>query len=122
MALRARISGPATPSGARARSRPRGWARWPPTWASNAGACRTSRSSTPMNDLLHGVSERASLATVELPGLPPFRMETHGRSDVFVSKAIEDFGIWDRAVTAAVLQLLRSPIDFVDVGANIGWF
>jgi hypothetical protein len=42
-----------------------------------------------MNDLLHGVSERASLVTVELPGLPPFRMETHGRSDVFVSKAIE---------------------------------
>ena len=75
-----------------------------------------------MNDLLHGVSERASLVTVELPGLPPFRMETHDRSDVFVSKAIEDFGIWDRAVTAIVLQLLRSPTDFVDVGANIGWF
>jgi FkbM family methyltransferase len=68
---------------------------------------------------LHG---RARLVTVDLVGLPRFRMETHGRSDVFVSRAIEDWGNWDISGTAIVLQLLRSVADFVDVGANIGWY
>jgi FkbM family methyltransferase len=60
--------------------------------------------------------------TIELVGLPRFRMKTHGRSDIFISRAIEDGGNWDPSGTAIVLQLLRGAADFVDVGANIGWY
>lgn len=64
----------------------------------------------------------ASPVTIELAGLPRFRMETHGRSDIFISTAIEDWGNWEASNTALLLQLLGTPADFVDIGANIGWF
>jgi FkbM family methyltransferase len=72
-----------------------------------------------MSDLAGGT---ASPVTIELAGLPRFRMETHGRADVFISTAIEDWGSWEASNTAFLLQMLGTPADFVDVGANIGWF
>jgi FkbM family methyltransferase len=49
-------------------------------------------------------------------------METHGKTDVFISTAIEDSGNWEASGTAVVLQLLRSGGDFIDIGANLGWY
>ncbi|WP_176730486.1 FkbM family methyltransferase [Devosia insulae] len=59
---------------------------------------------------------------IDLIGLPRFRMETHGREDVFISKAIEDWGNWETSNTALLLRMLGTAADFVDIGANIGWF
>ena len=59
---------------------------------------------------------------VELIGLPRFRMVTHGRGDIFVSRVIEDCGSWEGSNTALLLQMLGQPADFIDIGANIGWF
>ncbi|MDB5540994.1 MAG: methyltransferase domain protein [Devosia sp.] len=62
------------------------------------------------------------IRTIRLNGLAPFPMETHGKRDLFVSTHIEDWGNWELSGTAMVLQLLGSAADFVDVGANIGWY
>lgn len=64
----------------------------------------------------------APTVTIDLVGLPRFKMETHGRVDRYVSTAIEKWGHWESSGTAIVLQLLRSDADFVDIGANIGWY
>lgn len=77
----------------------------------------------PKNDLSR--SRRGSHAptvTIDLVGLPRFKMETHGRVDRYVSTAIEKWGHWESSGTAIVLQLLRGDADFVDIGANIGWY
>lgn len=76
----------------------------------------------PMSDLIRRLRGQARLVNIDLVGLPRFRMETHGRADVFVSTAIEDRGNWEGSSTAIVLQLLRNEADFIDVGANIGWY
>jgi len=75
-----------------------------------------------MNNLLRRLTGRAPLVDIELVGLPPFRMETHGRLDPFISTAIEDWGNWEGSGTAIVMQLLSGVADFVDIGANIGWY
>ncbi len=75
-----------------------------------------------MNSLLRRLIGKPPLAMVRLPGLPRFRMETHGRSDAFVSTNIEDWGIWEPAGTAIMRQLCVTPVDFIDIGANIGWY
>jgi FkbM family methyltransferase len=75
-----------------------------------------------MSNLIRRLRGQAPLVRIDLVGLPRFRMETHGRDDVFVSRAIEDWGNWEGNSTAIVLQLLRNPADFIDIGANIGWY
>lgn len=60
--------------------------------------------------------------TIDLVGLPKFRMETHGKADDVISTAIEDWGNWEGSGTAIVLQLLRGETDFIDIGANLGWY
>jgi len=72
-----------------------------------------------MNDLLRG---EAPPVIIELIGLPRFRMVTHGRGDIFVSRAIEDWGNWEGSNTALLMNILGQPADFIDIGANIGWF
>ena len=72
-----------------------------------------------MNRLFRG---EAPPVTINMIGLPRFRIATHGRGDIFVSKAIEDWGSWEASNTALLLQMLSQPADFVDIGANIGWF
>lgn len=76
----------------------------------------------PMSNLIRRLWGQAPLVNVDLIGLPRFRMETHGKADIFVSTAIEDWGSWEGSSTAIVLQLLRNAADFIDVGANIGWY
>ncbi|HEV2518487.1 MAG TPA: FkbM family methyltransferase [Devosia sp.] len=53
---------------------------------------------------------------------PAFVIETHGRRDTIVSAAIEKDHCWDPASTRIARAVLRHEVDFVDVGANIGWF
>lgn len=65
---------------------------------------------------------RGTVRSIRLEGLPGFEIETHGRRDRFISVAIEDWGSWERSGTAVVLRWLQGPADFVDVGANIGWY
>lgn len=67
-------------------------------------------------------ADAAPPVMIDLLGLPRFQMETHGRGDVFVSRAIEDWSSWEASNTALLVNMLRSPADFVDIGANIGWF
>lgn len=75
-----------------------------------------------MSDPLHAGHEKASPVTIDLVGLPRFRMETHGRQDTYVSTSIEDWGSWESSNTALLLTMLGAPADFIDIGANIGWF
>jgi len=76
----------------------------------------------PMSNLIRRLRGQAPLVNIDLVGLPRFRMETHGKADIYVSTAIEDWGNWEGSGTAIVLQLLRNAADFIDVGANIGWY
>ncbi len=75
-----------------------------------------------MSNLIRRLRGKAPLVNIDLPGLPRFRMETHGRSDACVSRSIEDWGRWEPNSTAVVRQLLTEPADFIDIGANIGWY
>lgn len=75
-----------------------------------------------MSNLFRRLRGQAPLVAIDLVGLPRFRMETHGKTDIYVSRAIEDWRNWEGSGTAIVLQLLRGAADFVDVGANIGWY
>ena len=76
----------------------------------------------PMSNLLRQLRGRPQLVTIDIAGLPRFRMETHGRSDLCISAAIEDWGHWEPSSTAIVRQLLQGRADFIDIGANIGWY
>jgi FkbM family methyltransferase len=53
---------------------------------------------------------------------PAFLIETHGLRDEFVSRTIHRYGNWDAASTRIIRELLSHDADFIDVGANIGWF
>jgi FkbM family methyltransferase len=65
---------------------------------------------------------RPPRVTVKLPGLRPFPIETHGRSDIYISRVIEDWGYWEPSNTAIMRQLCAGAVDFIDIGANIGWY
>jgi FkbM family methyltransferase len=75
-----------------------------------------------MNNLLRRLRGQPPLVTIALNGLPRYRMETHGRADTMVSAHIEAWRSWDGSGTAVLLQMLRQPADFIDIGANIGWY
>lgn len=75
-----------------------------------------------MRNLLRRLSGQAPRVTVNLAGLPRFEIETHGRSDPYVSTAIERWGHWEGSGTSIVVQLLVDTADFLDIGANIGWY
>ena len=76
----------------------------------------------PMNSWREFLRPRGPVCSIQLDGLPAFEIETHGRHDRFISVAIEDGGNWEGSGTAVVLQWLQGPADFVDIGANIGWY
>lgn len=59
--------------------------------------------------------------SIALSGLPRFLFETHGPKDIYVSQSIIHGGMWEKATTALLLELLRNDVDLIDVGANIGW-
>jgi len=75
-----------------------------------------------MNNFVRHLLGRPPRVTVKLPGLQPFEMETHGKADIFISTAIEDWGMWERSSTAITRQLCAGAVDFIDIGANIGWY
>ena len=60
---------------------------------------------------------------VRLPNVPPFRFQTHtDRIDNFISRSIEQQGVWEPLETEIVCRLLRVYGTFIDIGANIGWY
>jgi FkbM family methyltransferase len=59
---------------------------------------------------------------VAIDGVPPFRMRTHARGDSYISRQIEEAGVWEPVESALVAQLLRPGDVFVDLGANIGYY
>lgn len=59
---------------------------------------------------------------ISLDARPAFSIETHGLRDEFISRTIHRYGTWDAASTRIIRALLGHDADFIDVGANIGWF
>ena len=68
-----------------------------------------------------GRPRRPRRRTIALDGLQPFLFETHGPADVHISRLIDYDGMWEKATTGLLLELLRNDADLIDVGANIGW-
>lgn len=62
------------------------------------------------------------VTTVRLPGLAPFPIEVHGRRDKIISAAIRHSGHWEKNITMMFMRLLERPVEFIDIGANIGWY
>jgi len=59
---------------------------------------------------------------IEMNSRPAFVIHTYGRRDAIISAAIAKYGSWDSASTEIIRKLLEHDADFVDIGANIGWF
>jgi FkbM family methyltransferase len=60
--------------------------------------------------------------TIKIPTLPAFSIEVHDSSDQFLSKFVMETGMYEPTDTIAVVRLLSSTVDFVDLGANVGWY
>jgi FkbM family methyltransferase len=60
---------------------------------------------------------------INIPPLPPFPIEVHDSGDEFLSAFVMRHGIFEPTETATVMRLLlANAVDFVDLGANIGWY
>jgi FkbM family methyltransferase len=60
--------------------------------------------------------------SIKLDGVPPFEMKVHAEGDIFISQYILRDGIWEPCETKALIKLLAADTDFLDIGANIGWY
>jgi len=60
--------------------------------------------------------------TVKIPTLPAFSIEVHDSSDQFLSRYVMETGMYEPTETIAVVRLLSNTVDFVDLGANVGWY
>jgi FkbM family methyltransferase len=60
--------------------------------------------------------------SIKLEGVPPFEMTVHRDGDAFISPYILRDGIWEPCETRALIRLLAADTDFLDIGANIGWY
>jgi FkbM family methyltransferase len=59
---------------------------------------------------------------IELDGLPPFKIKVHCDGDMFISPSILRDGVWESCETKILTKLLQADTDFLDIGANIGWY
>jgi FkbM family methyltransferase len=59
---------------------------------------------------------------VHLAGLPSFRLHTHERRDMYISRQIEREGVWEPFESSIVMQCLKPADVFIDLGANIGYY
>jgi FkbM family methyltransferase len=66
------------------------------------------------------------LAKLNIPELSslsqPLSMHVHEKGDLMVSKKIRDEGIWEPFETTLIVKALKSANNFIDVGANIGYY
>src|SRR5260370_14986257 len=60
--------------------------------------------------------------SIKLDGVPTFEMKVHAEGDIFISQYILRYGIWEPCETKALIKLLAADADFLDIGANIGWY
>jgi hypothetical protein len=59
---------------------------------------------------------------ISLPHDVDFAVETHDRDDEYVSEEIIKDQRWAPPQTEVTSLLLKQDSDFIDVGANIGWY
>jgi lipopolysaccharide transport system ATP-binding protein len=59
---------------------------------------------------------------IALESVPPFRLHVHDAPDAYVSREIRRDGVWEPFETRVVLEILKYVDNFVDAGANIGWY
>ena len=59
---------------------------------------------------------------INLRNLPPFSINIHTETDIYISRAIEDTGVWEGFETRVIVELLAYFGQFIDIGANIGWY
>jgi FkbM family methyltransferase len=64
----------------------------------------------------------ASPLKLDLPLSKPVHLFTHRHGDLHVSKAIQDTGQWEIFETQLIAACLVNASNFVDVGANIGYY
>jgi FkbM family methyltransferase len=56
------------------------------------------------------------------PGLRPYPFFVHDKDDAFISNRIAKSGVWEPFESTLMLGLLDRSDQFIDVGANIGWY
>ncbi|MBI5316145.1 MAG: FkbM family methyltransferase [Nitrospirae bacterium] len=56
------------------------------------------------------------------PGMSRFPFYVHKENDVFISEKIRRSGMWEPFETILILSLLSPGDQFIDIGANIGWY
>ena len=60
--------------------------------------------------------------TARPPGTPPYPFFVHEKDDAFISNRIARTGVWEPFESTMMLGLLKPLDQFIDVGANIGWY
>jgi FkbM family methyltransferase len=65
---------------------------------------------------------RMKLVKANPPGIQPFPFFVHEKDDAFISHRIARSGVWEPFESAMMLGLLSPGDQFIDVGANIGWY
>lgn len=63
-----------------------------------------------------------NIVQMRMRRFPRLWMQTHGEADIYISQSLLNHGSWEWRGTAITRDLLRGAHEFVDVGANIGWF
>jgi FkbM family methyltransferase len=56
------------------------------------------------------------------PGLPSYPFFVHDKDDAFISTRIARTGMWEPFESTMMLRLLSCSDQFIDIGANIGWY
>lgn len=64
----------------------------------------------------------ALVTGVRIDGVPPFAIETHDGTDLYVSRDIRRDGMWEPFETELFVRLCSPRGSVLDVGANIGWY
>jgi FkbM family methyltransferase len=60
--------------------------------------------------------------TARPPGTSPYPFFVHEKDDAFISNRIARTGVWEPFESTMMLGLLKPLDQFIDVGANIGWY
>jgi FkbM family methyltransferase len=60
--------------------------------------------------------------TAKPPGLAAFPFYVHEQGDAFISNRIAETGMWEPFESTMMLGLLSPSDQFIDIGANIGWY
>ena len=68
------------------------------------------------------ISPGMKRVTAKPPGLAAFPFYVHEEGDAFISSRIAETGVWEAFESIMLLGLLSPADQFIDIGANIGWY